>query len=106
MALLQDAAALKQTQATFWGKNAQQYAADVHEGAGIMMPLIGAYVDTAKSEVKGSPRILDVACGTGEPGISLAKLFSGGHVTMTDFAEGMILEAKRRAGRLSISNAR
>ncbi|EIE24441.1 S-adenosyl-L-methionine-dependent methyltransferase [Coccomyxa subellipsoidea C-169] len=101
-----DGSRIKQTQAAAWGNSAEQYAADVHEGAGIMMPLIAAYVETAKEEVKGNPQILDVASGTGEPGISLAKLFPGGTVTITDIAEGMIAGAKGRADRLSLKNAR
>ncbi len=101
-----DGSRIKQTQAAAWGNSAEQYAADVHEGAGIMMPLIAAYAETAKEEVKGNPQILDVASGTGEPGISLAKLFPGGTVTMTDIAEGMIAGAKGRADRLSLKNTR
>lgn len=98
--------ALKKTQATSWGNSAQHYASDVHEGSGIMMPLIGAYVETAKEEVKGSPQILDVASGSGEPGIQLAKLFPDGRVTMTDLAEGMIRQAQRRADLHGVKNAR
>ncbi|BDA42927.1 probable ubiquinone/menaquinone biosynthesis C-methyltransferase Ub at N-terminal half [Coccomyxa sp. Obi] len=101
----ENSTAYKETQATSWGKSAQQYATDVHEGSGIMMPLIGAYVDTAREEVKGSPQILDIASGSGEPGLQLAKLFPDGRVTMTDLAEGMIIEAKRRADLHGVKNA-
>ncbi|CAL8467433.1 g6971 [Coccomyxa elongata] len=97
--------AYKKTQATSWGNSAQHYASDVHEGSGIMMPLIGAYVETAKEEVNGSPQILDVASGSGEPGIQLAKLFPDGSVTMTDLAEGMITQAQRRAELHGVKNA-
>lgn len=97
----------KQTQALYWGKTAQVYVANAHEGPGIMMPLIAAYVDTAKTELKGStPKILDVASGTGEPGFSLAKAYPEGHVFITDFAEGMIAAAKQRADLHSVRNVR
>ncbi len=97
---------IKQTQATAWGNGAELYAANLHEGSGIMMPLIAAYAETAREEVKGNPLILDIASGTGEPGISLARQFPNGSVIMTDLADGMIEGAKGRAERLSIKNAR
>ncbi len=106
MSRTEDLTAYKQTQATSWGNSAQQYASDVHEGSGIMMPLIGAYVETAREEVKETPQILDVASGSGEPGIQLAKLFSDGKVVMTDLAEGMITQAQRRAELHGLKNAR
>ncbi|EIE24442.1 S-adenosyl-L-methionine-dependent methyltransferase [Coccomyxa subellipsoidea C-169] len=96
---------IKQTQATAWGNGAELYAANLHEGSGIMMPLIAAYAETARAEVKGNPLILDVASGTGEPGISLARQFPNGSVIMTDLADGMIAGAKGRAERLSVKNA-
>lgn len=71
-----------------------------------MMPLIGSYVETARDKVKGSPQILDIASGSGEPGIQLAKLFPDGRVTMTDLAEGMISQAQRRAELHGVKNAR
>ena len=101
-----DSSKIKQTQAAAWGNNAEQYAENLHEGSGIMMPLIAAYGETARELVKGSPQILDIASGTGEPGISLARQYPNGSVTMTDLAEGMIAGAKGRASRLSIANAR
>lgn len=59
----------KETQALYWGKTAQVYVAIAHEGPGIIMPLVAAYVETAKSALNvSSPKILDVASGTGEPG--------------------------------------
>lgn len=101
-----DSSKIKQTQAAAWGNNAEQYAENLHEGSDIMMPLIAAYGETARELVKGSPQILDIASGTGEPGISLARQYPNGSVTMTDLAEGMIAGAKGRASRLSIANAR
>ncbi|BDA42926.1 probable demethylmenaquinone methyltransferase at N-terminal half [Coccomyxa sp. Obi] len=96
----------KQTQALYWGKTAQVYVANAHEGPGIMMPLISAYVETAKTTLKGgSPKILDIASGTGEPGFSLAKAYPEGHVFITDFAEGMIAGAKERADKHAVRNA-
>ncbi|CAL8467434.1 g6972 [Coccomyxa elongata] len=71
-----------------------------------MMPLIAAYVETAKSALKeSSPKILDVASGTGEPGFSLAKAYPEGHVFITDFAEGMVAGAKQRADLHAVRNA-
>jgi SAM-dependent methyltransferase len=41
---------------------------------------------------------LDVAAGTGEPGLSIARLAPEGHVVLTDLAPEMLAVAVRRAG--------
>ena len=47
---------------------------------------------------------LDVASGTGEPGLSIAKLASNGHVVLTDLAPEMLEIAARRANAQGIAN--
>jgi 2-polyprenyl-3-methyl-5-hydroxy-6-metoxy-1,4-benzoquinol methylase len=106
MAENHEAVAYKRAQADAWGKSASHYAQNVHGGAGIMMPLIAAYVDRSQALKMSSPQILDVAAGSGEPGISLAKLYSSGSVTITDIAEGMVVQAQSRAKAQGVANAR
>ena len=47
---------------------------------------------------------LDVAAGTGEPGLSVARLAPDGRVVLTDLAPEMLEVAKRRAAAQGITN--
>jgi SAM-dependent methyltransferase len=47
---------------------------------------------------------LDIAAGTGEPGLTVAKLAPRGHVVLTDLAAEMLDVAKRRANAQGITN--
>src|SRR5205823_13478848 len=47
--------------------------------------------------IAGDQRRLDVAAGTGEPGLTVARLAPGGHVVLTDLAAEMLGIAARRA---------
>ena len=48
--------------------------------------------------------ILDVATGTGEPGLTTASLLKGGKVVATDLAEEMLSVANQKANNLGIEN--
>ena len=47
---------------------------------------------------------LDIAAGTGEPGLTVARLAPGGHVVLTDLAAEMLEIATRRANAQGITN--
>jgi SAM-dependent methyltransferase len=47
---------------------------------------------------------LDVAAGTGEPGLSIARLMPKGHVVLTDLAAEMLDVAERRAREQGLAN--
>ena len=47
---------------------------------------------------------LDIAAGTGEPGLTVARLAPGGHVVLTDLAAEMLDIATRRADAQGITN--
>jgi len=53
-----------------------------------------------------SPKIIDIASGAGEPGISLAKHFPSGNVLITDIAPGMVETAKKMAIEAGVNNTR
>lgn len=52
----------------------------------------------------GSQHILDIASGTGEPGLSIAKMLNDGKVIMTDIAEDMLIIANENAASRNIVN--
>lgn len=52
-------------------------------------------------------RVLDIACGTGEPAISIAALLNGtGEVIGIDLASGPLTTAQERAGKRVLTNIR
>jgi ubiquinone/menaquinone biosynthesis C-methylase UbiE len=52
----------------------------------------------------GNDVVLDVAAGTGEPGLTIATLLGGGKVISTDLAEGMLEIARENAAKRGITN--
>jgi ubiquinone/menaquinone biosynthesis C-methylase UbiE len=55
-------------------------------------------------KLKNNDIVLDVASGTGEPGLSIAEIVSAGKVVGMDLSEGMLETAKERAEIRGISN--
>lgn len=53
---------------------------------------------------KDSDIVLDIAAGTGEPGLTIASMLTTGKVVITDLAEDMLEIAKENAGRRGINN--
>lgn len=53
---------------------------------------------------KGRDVVLDVAAGTGEPGLSIATRLKGGKVVITDLAQDMLEIARENAARRGIAN--
>src|SRR4051794_21989040 len=47
---------------------------------------------------------LDIACGTGEPGLSIARLVPKGRVVLTDLVAEMLDVAARRASAQGVAN--
>ena len=72
----------------------------------LTMKFIGPYGDELirMLDPSGSDNLLDIAAGTGEPGISIAPMLTGGTVTLTDLSEGMLQVAKEKADELGIQN--
>lgn len=55
-------------------------------------------------EPKDKMVILDVASGTGEPGLTIASMLNGGKVKLTDNSENMLVIAREKASRRGIYN--
>jgi ubiquinone/menaquinone biosynthesis C-methylase UbiE len=55
-------------------------------------------------DLKDSDVVLDVAAGTGEPGLTIASMLNGGKVILSDLAEDMLEIAKDNARQKGIKN--
>jgi len=53
---------------------------------------------------QGKDLVLDVAAGTGEPGLTIATLLNGGKVIITDLSEDMLAIARENAEKRGITN--
>lgn len=52
----------------------------------------------------GTDNVLDIAAGTGEPGLTIATMLQGGTVSITDLSEEMLAIARENATLRGISN--
>jgi ubiquinone/menaquinone biosynthesis C-methylase UbiE len=55
-------------------------------------------------KLKDTDTVLDVAAGTGEPGLTIATIVKSGKVVITDLAEGMLEVARDNATKKGITN--
>lgn len=53
---------------------------------------------------KGAEVVLDIAAGTGEPGLTIATMLTGGKVVITDLSEDMLEIARENAMKRDIKN--
>ncbi len=67
-----------------------------------MQPASDAIIDALQPA--GTQIILDIAAGTGEPGLSIAKILTGGKVVITDLADEMLDIARENAAKKGIAN--
>lgn len=54
--------------------------------------------------LKDTDTVLDIAAGTGEPGLTIASIVKKGKVVITDLAEGMLEVARDNAAKKGITN--
>lgn len=54
--------------------------------------------------LQGNENVLDVACGTGNAALAIAKLLPTGRVTAVDFSSGMLDKAQHKAALLDVRN--
>jgi ubiquinone/menaquinone biosynthesis C-methylase UbiE len=67
-----------------------------------LKPMGDAIIDNLK--IKDGDHVLDIAAGTGEPGLTIAALTPNGTVTGTDLADGMLEIANANAWAKAIKN--
>lgn len=72
----------------------------------IMMDFLEPMSDKmiALLNLKDTDHVLDIAAGTGEPGLTIALKVKNGKVVIADLAEGMLLIARENAKKKGINN--
>src|SRR4051794_27094273 len=67
-----------------------------------LRPVSAAIIE--RLDITEDQQHLDIASGTGEPGLTIARLAPNGRVMLTDLAPEMLDVAARRAGSQGIAN--
>ena len=67
-----------------------------------LRPVSAAIIE--RLDIAEDQQHLDIAAGTGEPGLSIARLAPKGHVVLTDIAAEMLHVAQRRASAQAVAN--
>lgn len=93
---------IKEQQKDSWNKFSADWKKWDELTMSFLKPIGQKIIEFIKPE--GSQTILDIASGTGEPGLSIATMLNGGKVIMTDIAENMLAIAKENADKRNISN--
>ena len=93
---------ISQQQKESWNKFSAGWKKWNEQTMSFLKPIGDKIIEFIKPE--GSQTILDIASGTGEPGLSIATMLEGGKVVMTDIAEDMLAIAKENAVSRNIVN--
>jgi len=93
---------IKEVQKAAWNKSSEGWK----KWDGLMMQFLQPLNDAmiSKLNFRESDHILDVATGTGEPGLSIAAKLKTGKVTATDLSEKMLDVASEHATHRGIQN--
>src|SRR5262245_12119379 len=96
-----DNAAMKENQHKAWSN----VAAGWKKHDAWMTELTKGVTAKMVAGLKPGQRVLDIACGTGEPSLSAAeRVGPSGHVLATDFVEEMVSYAREKAERRGLKN--
>lgn len=95
---------IRDQQRTIWDQFSAGWKKWDAEVLGWHAPFGNALIE--ESRLRPDSWMLDVATGTGEPGLTAARLVPEGTVTLTDLSEGMLLVARENAQARGLGNVR
>jgi ubiquinone/menaquinone biosynthesis C-methylase UbiE len=93
---------IKQQQKESWNKFSPGWKKWDELLMNFLKPMGDAIID--QLEIKSSDIVLDIAAGTGEPGLTIATMAKEGKVVSTDLSEEMLLIANDNAKALGLHN--
>jgi len=98
-----DPGAIKEQQRTQWGRAAAGWRKHDERFRQVTAPVTQRLLEAAG--IVPGHRVLDIACGTGEPALPAARIVgSAGHVLATDLAPEMLEVARERAEAQGVGN--
>ncbi|CAN5234003.1 methyltransferase domain-containing protein [soil metagenome] len=93
---------IRQQQKDSWNKISSGWKKWDHMTMEFLKPMGDEIIRTLN--IKDDDIVLDVAAGTGEPGLTMATMLTNGKVYITDIAENMVAIARENATRRGIKN--
>lgn len=93
---------IKEQQKEIWNRFSQGWKKWYDLTMDFLKPMADEIIHLIKP--RDTDLVLDVASGTGEPGLTIATMLRGGKVVATDLAEGMLEVARENATRRGIKN--
>ena len=93
---------IRETQKESWNKSSQGWKKWDETTMRFLKPLGDEMINLL--QLKTNDHILDVATGTGEPGLSMASLVKDGKVIGTDLSTEMLIIARENASKRGITN--
>ena len=94
--------AIREQQKQSWNKFSAGWKKWDKVTMNFMLPVGEAIISALRPS--GNDVVLDIAAGTGEPGLTIASMLDGGKVVITDLAEDMLTIAKENATLRNIKN--
>ncbi len=93
---------IREQQKNSWNKFSSGWKKWDYFNMGFLRPMGNAII--SKLQLKETDNVLDIATGTGEPGLTIAGMVKKGKVTGTDLAEDMLAIAQENAHKNGIAN--
>src|SRR4051812_37853808 len=93
---------IREQQRTVWNQFAPGWKKWDDFTMQFLRPMGAAIVNAL--DLQPTDTVLDVATGTGEPGLTIASIATHGLVIGTDLSEGMLATAQEKARHLGLSN--
>jgi SAM-dependent methyltransferase len=93
---------IREQQKASWNKFSPGWKKWDNEFMDFLEPMGDKMIDLL--DLQDTDHVLDIAAGTGEPGLTIALRVKDGKVVITDLADGMLVIARENAERKGISN--
>lgn len=93
---------IREKQKATWNKFSPGWKKWDEEFMDFLVPMRDEIIDLL--QLKGTELVLDIASGTGEPGLTIANQLPSGKVVLTDLSEGMLAVAREHAVIRGITN--
>ncbi len=93
---------IREQQKQSWNKFSQGWKKWDNINMNFLFPVGESIIASIKPS--GKDIVLDIASGTGEPGLTIAAMLNGGKVVLTDLSADMLAIAKENAASRAVSN--